>query len=383
MSTEVERLTIAHIPARFRAQMHRHVFDNADHEVGGVLVGTISGRTSLPRVTGVIPALEAVGEHASVTFTQEAWESVLSRQEEEFPNTQIVGWYHSHPGFGIFLSTDDLFIHQNFFDQAHQFAYVIDPIGRTEGIFGWKDGDIVPLEKVDLEPATPTGPLAVEAADAGAEATARERLSVDAPAMSPWVVDDDRAGKLTIDLEDLDDVAEPSAQLPAPAVGPTGAPLGAQAMGMAPPVLDPEAEARRARQRRTRLLAVGAGAAAFAGVCIALAVVTGSGDSGAGPGGGKGSNAEVIDQQHHALRVANDKALGQMRDAAEKTVYVPTPKPTPRPTPTPKTGVGPINTPREGPVSTPKPGPVVTPTAGPVNTPSPDDICPRGKKPPC
>ena len=54
------------------------------------------------------------------------------------PDLDIVGWYHTHPDFGIFLSGHDLFIHRNFFDQPLQVAYVVDPIRQTRGFFRWK-----------------------------------------------------------------------------------------------------------------------------------------------------------------------------------------------------------------------------------------------------
>ena len=49
----------------------------------------------------------------------------------------MVGWYHTHPGVGIFLSGMDLFIHQNFFTQMWHVAYVLDPRARTSGFFCW------------------------------------------------------------------------------------------------------------------------------------------------------------------------------------------------------------------------------------------------------
>ena len=51
-----------------------------------------------------------------------------------------MGWYHTHPNFGIFLSHHDLFIHHNFFAQPLQVAYVVDPINQTRGFFQWRDG---------------------------------------------------------------------------------------------------------------------------------------------------------------------------------------------------------------------------------------------------
>jgi proteasome lid subunit RPN8/RPN11 len=131
---------------RIKSQIYDHVYRNATHEVGGVLVGRLGDR-ELPQVTGAIAALEARGERASVTFTHEAWANVHDRLERDFAGQQIVGWYHSHPGFGIFLSRHDLFIHENFFSDPRHIAYVVDPHAGTEGVFGWRHGAVVPLEE--------------------------------------------------------------------------------------------------------------------------------------------------------------------------------------------------------------------------------------------
>ena len=126
------------------SQIYDHVFVNDDHEVGGVLVGAL-GDKALPTVSGAIAALEARGERASVTFTHDAWATVHSTLERDFPDQQIVGWYHSHPGFGVFLSRHDLFIHENFFSDPRQVAYVVDPQAGTEGVFIWRDGQVTEL----------------------------------------------------------------------------------------------------------------------------------------------------------------------------------------------------------------------------------------------
>ena len=44
------------------------------------------------------------------------------------------------PASGSFLSHHDLFIHQQFFAQPLQVAYVVDPINQTRGFFQWRDG---------------------------------------------------------------------------------------------------------------------------------------------------------------------------------------------------------------------------------------------------
>lgn len=143
--------SILGLTERVRDEIHRHVFANPDREVGGVLVGQRVDARAV-QVRGMIPALEAVGERAAVTFTHDAWELVHRELDRKFPDLQIVGWYHSHPGFGIFLSRDDLFIHESFFSEPWQFAYVIDPIGLEEGEFAWSGNSVVPVQTRTIAP---------------------------------------------------------------------------------------------------------------------------------------------------------------------------------------------------------------------------------------
>ncbi len=134
------------------AVIYRHVFESADREVGGVLVGRLAVDGRLPLVTGAIPALSADEQRATLTFTQEAWAHVHRVLESDFPpDEQIVGWYHSHPGFGIFLSGHDLFIHENFFSAPSQIAVVVDPHAGREGVFAWQEDGLAAL----VERATP------------------------------------------------------------------------------------------------------------------------------------------------------------------------------------------------------------------------------------
>ena len=50
-----------------------------------------------------------------VTFTQETWTQIHKDKDERHPKRQIVGWYHTHPGFGVEFSEMDLFVQRNFF----------------------------------------------------------------------------------------------------------------------------------------------------------------------------------------------------------------------------------------------------------------------------
>jgi len=138
-----------------RDRIYDHVYSSPDGEVGGVLVGDIPDHGPV-RISAAIPALRAEGERASVTFTHDAWAEVHGIIEKKHKGKRIVGWYHSHPGFGIFLSEHDLFIQRNFFSDPAQVAYVVDPHASTEGLFAWVDGEIeeVVSEKTPRKPVT-------------------------------------------------------------------------------------------------------------------------------------------------------------------------------------------------------------------------------------
>jgi len=49
----------------------------------------------------------------------------------------MVGWYHTHPDWGVFLSGMDMFICDNFFNKKLDIALVIDPCRGDRGMFMW------------------------------------------------------------------------------------------------------------------------------------------------------------------------------------------------------------------------------------------------------
>lgn len=120
-----------------------HALSSLDREVAGMLIGPAPEKQPDGRyvvhVSDVIIAKHTRMHGASVTYTPESWRYVTDRLHERYPNEEavIVGWYHTHPGFGIFLSGMDLFIHQNFFTQKWHIALVLDPLARRSGFFCW------------------------------------------------------------------------------------------------------------------------------------------------------------------------------------------------------------------------------------------------------
>lgn len=112
-------------------------------EAGGLLVGRNcrddNGNYLL--IAGAVPARLAQGARLHLTFTHGAWDQMLTAKERAFPQYDVVGWYHTHPGLSVFLSGQDQFIHRHFFSAPQQVAIVID-MDRTQfGVFYWSGED--------------------------------------------------------------------------------------------------------------------------------------------------------------------------------------------------------------------------------------------------
>jgi proteasome lid subunit RPN8/RPN11 len=129
-------------------EIRKHARSSIKTEVCGVLVG--HENSDGVEVEACISGLNAEQAGAHVTFTQDTWEHIYKVKDEQYPDQRIVGWYHSHPGFGIFLSDHDTFIHKNFFGSPRQVAWVCDPHSDEEGCFGWVGGRIERLTQIRI-----------------------------------------------------------------------------------------------------------------------------------------------------------------------------------------------------------------------------------------
>lgn len=120
-----------------------HAISNPDREVAGVLIGPPPEKQPdgryIVHVSNTIIAKHTRMQGASVTYTPESWRYIHDKLADMYPNDEavIVGWYHTHPGFGIFLSGMDQFIHRNFFTQIWHIAFVLDPRAHKSGFFCW------------------------------------------------------------------------------------------------------------------------------------------------------------------------------------------------------------------------------------------------------
>ena len=149
--------------------IHAHVEEDTASESGGILVGNVEEGMTL--ITASIRAEHTVAHASSLTFTHDTWDAINVELDRDYPDSRIVGWYHSHPGFSVFLSEYDTFIQRNFFSAAWHVAYVVDPLLHEDGFFGWENEELVRFAEWDVravygrsgaavsEPATHRRPL--------------------------------------------------------------------------------------------------------------------------------------------------------------------------------------------------------------------------------
>lgn len=122
--------------------LEKYALEDVEHERGTILLGDYCENLGKIHVviSNYVEAKYTDASASTLTFTHETWEYVHQEQDSKYPDKKIIGWQHTHPSYGIFLSNYDLFIQENFFDLPFQVAYVIDPVQGLRGFFQWKEG---------------------------------------------------------------------------------------------------------------------------------------------------------------------------------------------------------------------------------------------------
>ena len=126
-----------------------HSVSDLYNEVGGVILGewcmdSESGEQFIV-VDHALPARHTRQSSVHLTFTQDSLVAIHDEIETHHKGKKIVGWYHTHPRMGIFLSHYDTWLHQYFFPEFWQVALVVEPHTSVGGFFiRQKDGKFDP-----------------------------------------------------------------------------------------------------------------------------------------------------------------------------------------------------------------------------------------------
>jgi proteasome lid subunit RPN8/RPN11 len=149
-----------YIPRSVLESLFRHAVAHPRLEVGGYLFGHayVAGESAVVEVRGAYSITS--GDATVASFRFEIEDSVRAErfQTERFPGTDIVGWYHTHPGHGVFMSGVDVNTHVRYFKLFHRVALVIDPLHKEFAAFVQRDGDVHSLATIHVVEDEGTAP---------------------------------------------------------------------------------------------------------------------------------------------------------------------------------------------------------------------------------
>jgi proteasome lid subunit RPN8/RPN11 len=113
-----------------------HALEGLPNEVIGFLIGTpyVWDNSTYVYVTAALRGRTEASE-THVEFAADSLGEVVQWLRRNHPNAAIVGWYHSHPGYGCFLSPTDLASHMSCFTMPYHVAMVVDPMKGEAAFF--------------------------------------------------------------------------------------------------------------------------------------------------------------------------------------------------------------------------------------------------------
>jgi proteasome lid subunit RPN8/RPN11 len=101
-------------------------------EIGGFLLGKymFSEASNQYQITleQFVPIAPEKHDVYQIEFSTDSIVKELGGAQDKFPTLTLMGWFHTHPGHGLFLSKPDLNIHEGFFHEKYQVAMEIDSL---------------------------------------------------------------------------------------------------------------------------------------------------------------------------------------------------------------------------------------------------------------
>ena len=111
---------------------------NRPYERIGLLMGALEDSSLW--VNDIIPGGSEMNE-VSCVFPPQRLAQVANDIVNGKIKGRIVGWYHSHPGHGLFLSQTDLETHMQFYQfSPYAVSFVADPKSEEFGVWIYENG---------------------------------------------------------------------------------------------------------------------------------------------------------------------------------------------------------------------------------------------------
>lgn len=124
-----------------RILAHCKSYEERMLEVMGFLIGDVYkwDNNTFTLVKDVV-STELEATNISVRFDRDGFEGLFNNLENLRYDYVIVGWYHSHPGLGCFLSSKDIETQRRMFNMPFHTAFVVDPVKKEMKAYKLKDG---------------------------------------------------------------------------------------------------------------------------------------------------------------------------------------------------------------------------------------------------
>lgn len=132
----------------------RGIFDHARQHGEKEVIGKLVGKPYIhPNVDyrfvdiwGHVP-VESISTSVSVKYSPEAVDHLGKDLLTDYNEERVVGWYHSHPKLGCFLSSRDVETQQTNYPEWFHCALVVDPYSNECKIFRVdEDGHSIEVE---------------------------------------------------------------------------------------------------------------------------------------------------------------------------------------------------------------------------------------------
>lgn len=115
-----------------------HLKSDLEREQGGILFGNAyrdPQKGIYVKIVSAIAAPNTLATKAHLEFTAQTWQGIMEYAKEIYLSENIVGWYHSHPNIGVFMSNTDLKTQEAFFYHPWSLSIVYDPVRHEIGYF--------------------------------------------------------------------------------------------------------------------------------------------------------------------------------------------------------------------------------------------------------
>lgn len=121
--------------------LYQYARSSATGEKLAVLMGkhlVVDGKDTV-FISGVIQARYTEKLKGMETITGQSWKYISEEIEKYFADLEIVGWMHSRPSFGAFVTSRDEAYHKKVFGGKDQVFFVVDPVDRQDRFYVLND----------------------------------------------------------------------------------------------------------------------------------------------------------------------------------------------------------------------------------------------------